>query len=165
MARIVQEPAPILRQEAALVPLTDIGSTKVQRLIRDMKDALSGEEDGVAIAAPQIGASYRIFVVSQKASKKFTEDLVFINPELIRIGKLKEELSEGCLSVRWKYGYVKRATTATVRAYNIEGNEFVMQGRGLLAQIFQHEIDHLNGILFIDKARDVEDVPPGVVHG
>ncbi|MEK7105795.1 MAG: peptide deformylase, partial [Patescibacteria group bacterium] len=72
----------------------------------------------------------------------------------------KELVSEGCLSVRWKYGLVKRATTATVRALNAEGNEFVMSGKGLLAQIFQHEVDHLNGVLFIDTAIDVEDLPP-----
>jgi peptide deformylase len=125
-----------------------------------MKEALNAEEDGVAIAAPQINHSLRIFVVAKRASKLLTEDTAFINPVIIRIGKKKEELSEGCLSVRWKYGLVKRATSATVRAYNIDGNEFVMSGRGLLAQIFQHEIDHLNGILFIDKAKKVEDIPP-----
>lgn len=125
-----------------------------------MKTALAGQDDGVAIAAPQIGHSLRIFVVAQRASKQLTEDTVFINPEIIRIGKKKEELSEGCLSVRWKYGLVKRSTSATVKALNKDGNEFVMPGRGLLAQIFQHEIDHLNGILFIDKATAVQDIPP-----
>jgi len=62
--------------------------------------------------------------------------------------------------VRWKYGLVKRSVTATVRALNVEGNEFMMSGAGLLAQIFQHEIDHLDGILFIDKAKNIEDIPP-----
>jgi len=114
----------------------------------------------VAIAAPQLGESLRIFVVSKKVNKKFEEDLVFINPEIIRIGKQKKVMQEGCLSVRWKYGDVKRSTTASVRALNEQGNEFVMNGRGLLAQIFQHETDHLNGILFIDTAKNIEDIPP-----
>lgn len=125
-----------------------------------MNTALDREEDGVAIAAPQIAVPLRIFVVSKKASKQLSANTAFINPEIIRLGKLKAELSEGCLSVRWKYGTVKRSTSATVRAINAEGNEFVMNGRGLLAQIFQHEIDHLNGVLFIDKAKNVEDLPP-----
>jgi len=160
MTTIVQEPTPVLRAVAAPVPLTTITSPEVQRIIADMKKALAQADDGVAIAAPQIGESVRIFVVSEKASKRFNEPAVFINPEIIRIGKQKEELSEGCLSVRWKYGLIKRATSATVRAYNAKGHEFVMPGRGLLAQIFQHEIDHLNGILFIDTARNIEDIPP-----
>lgn len=125
-----------------------------------MRDAIAQEKDAVAIAAPQLGESVRIFVVGKRVNKKFTEDLVFINPEIVRLGKNKEMMQEGCLSVRWKYGDVKRATTATVRAINQDGNEFVMSGRGLLAQIFQHEIDHLNGILFIDTAKNVEDLPP-----
>ncbi len=160
MPDIVQEPAPVLRQVAAPLTTTEIASTRVQNILTDMKIALAGQDDGVAIAAPQIGHSMRIFVVAQKASKLLKEDTVFINPEIIRIGKKKEELSEGCLSVRWKYGLVKRSTSATVKALNADGNEFVMSGRGLLAQIFQHEIDHLNGVLFIDKATAVQDVPP-----
>jgi peptide deformylase len=145
---------------AATIPTADIKSSHIKQVIADMKAALKTQADGVAIAAPQIGVPLRIFVVAQRASKQLTEDTVFINPEFVRIGKKKEELSEGCLSVRWKYGLVKRATSATVRAYNANGNEFVMSGRGLLAQIFQHEIDHLDGVLFIDKATHIQDIPP-----
>ena len=160
MTPIVQEPAAVLRQTAVAVAPSDIPSPKIQRIIKEMKVALTGEADGVAIAAPQIGHSLRIFVVAQRASKLLTEDAVFINPEILRMGRKKEPLSEGCLSVRWKYGLVKRATSCTVKALNGEGNEFVMHGRGLLAQIFQHEVDHLNGTLFIDKATDIKDIPP-----
>lgn len=164
MVTIIQEPHSTLRLVANPVPVSDIGTMTIATIVARMKEALHSQDDGVAIAAPQIGESVRIFVVSQRASKKFTEDMVFINPELVRLGRKKEDLSEGCLSVRWKYGIVKRSTTATVRARNLEGNEFVMKGEGLLAQIFQHEIDHLNGILFIDKAKDIEDVPPEKAH-
>lgn len=160
MKEIVQEPHAVLRQIAQPVAPEAITSENIQNIIADMSAALDREDDGVAIAAPQIGVPLRIFVVSKKASKQLSANTAFINPEIIRIGKLKEELSEGCLSVRWKYGTVKRSTSATVRAFNIEGNEFVVNGRGLLAQIFQHEMDHLNGILFIDKAKNIEDMPP-----
>jgi len=160
MKDIVQEPHPVLRQKAVEVAHTDITGDEIQSIIRDMNKALDIQDDGVAIAAPQIGVSLRIFVVSKKASKQLSENTAFINPEIIRLGKIKEEMSEGCLSVRWKYGTVRRSTTATVRALNAEGNEFVVSGRGLLAQIFQHENDHLNGTLFIDKAKNIEDLPP-----
>jgi peptide deformylase len=164
MATILQEPNAVLRQVAAPVPASAIGSAQLNDIIARMKTALAAQDDGVAIAAPQIGESLRIFVVARRVSKKpikeLEDDMVFINPEIIRLGKKKDELSEGCLSVRWKYGLVKRSITATVRAQNEQGHEFVMSGSGLLAQIFQHEIDHLNGILFIDKATHIEDHPP-----
>ncbi len=153
-------PDPVLRLVAPAVPVAAISSKHIQSVIAAMKTAIEGEEDAVAIAAPQLGESLRIFVVSKKVNKKFDEDLVFINPEIIRFGKQKKAMQEGCLSVRWKYGDVRRATTASVRALNEKGHEFVMDGRGLLAQIFQHEVDHLNGILFIDTAKNVEDLPP-----
>ncbi|MDB5254834.1 MAG: peptide deformylase, peptide deformylase [Candidatus Nomurabacteria bacterium] len=160
MKAIVQSPEPVLRKIAAEVQPSAIKSAFIQGLLQDMRDAIAREEDAVAIAAPQLGESLRIFVVGKRVNKKYEEDLVFINPEIIRFGKVKAIMQEGCLSVRWKYGDVKRATTASVRALNAEGNEFVMNGRGLLAQIFQHETDHLNGILFIDTAKNVEDIPP-----
>lgn len=160
MKAIVQSPEPVLRKIAVPVQPSAIQSKEIQHLLQDMRDAIAREDDAVAIAAPQLGESLRIFVVSKRASKKFDEDIVFINPEIIRLGKTKEMMQEGCLSVRWKYGDVKRSTTATVRALNADGHEFVLSGRGLLAQIFQHETDHLNGILFIDTAKNVEDIPP-----
>lgn len=169
MTTIVQEPNDILRKTANPVDPKDIGSKKLTKIISDMRKELDGESDGVAIAAPQIGVGLRLFVVAKhilkKSQKEKNEDIVFINPEIIRLGRKKEELSEGCLSVRWKYGLVKRSTTATIKALNEAGNEFVMNGTGLLAQIFQHEIDHLNGVLFIDKAKNIEDLPPLKSHG
>jgi len=160
MKTIVQVPDQVLRRTALPVAVAAVKSKMIRALIEEMKAAVDREEDAVAIAAPQLGESLRIFVVSKKVNKKFEEDLVFINPEIIRIGKQKKVMQEGCLSVRWKYGDVKRSTTASVRALNEQGNEFVMNGRGLLAQIFQHETDHLNGILFIDTAKNIEDIPP-----
>lgn len=160
MVEIVQSPHQTLRLVAKEVSLEKINSVETKKIIEQMKKSLHGEDDGVAIAAPQIDVQLRIFVVSKKALPKNSDDMVFINPIITKFGKKKEAMSEGCLSVRWKYGMVKRSTTATVKAYNEQGNEFVMSGKGLLAQIFQHETDHLNGILFTDKATDIEDLPP-----
>lgn len=163
MSDIVQSPHATLRATASEVARADIGSKKISDILMEMKHALHGEDDGVAIAAPQIDVPLRIFIVAQKALPKATEDIVFINPTITRLGKKKEMVSEGCLSVRWKYGMVKRSVTATVKALNEQGHEFVMSGKGLIAQIFQHEVDHLDGILFIDRAIDIEDLPPEVL--
>lgn len=147
-----------------------IGTPKLAKIIKEMKTALEAQSDGVAIAAPQIGVSLRMFVVSgriyeilyptDEASKKKVEDMVFINPEIVKISKEREELEEGCLSVRYLYGKIMRAKKAKVRALNEKGEEFEMGGSGLIAQIFQHETDHLEGKLFIDSATDIHDLPP-----
>ncbi len=95
-----------------------------------------------------------------KPDEKIEPDLVCINPTLIKLSKQKKKVPEGCLSVRWLYGNVLRAEKATVEAYDEHGKKFTRGGSGLLAQIFQHETDHLNGILFIDTAEDVEEMKP-----
>lgn len=163
MSGIIQSPHATLRSIAKEVTQKQIKSGEIKKITEQMKESLRNEDDGVAIAAPQIDVPLRIFVVSKKVLPKAKDDVVFINPVITKLGKKKEMVSEGCLSVRWKYGMVKRSLTATVRAINMEGNEFVTSGKGLLAQIFQHETDHLNGVLFIDKAVDVEDIPPEAV--
>jgi peptide deformylase len=88
------------------------------------------------------------------------QDAVFINPVLKKVSNEKRIVEEGCLSVRWLYGKVKRGTKATVQAWDENGQKFERGGTGLLAQIFQHETDHLNGVLFIDKAKYVEEILP-----
>jgi len=168
MRKIVQEGAAVLRGEAKEVPLKDITSPKIKKIIADMKAALLPHKDGVAIAAPQIGEALRIFVVSghvfdpkalaqdDKSAKR--EDIAFINPEIVKSSKEKEWMPEGCLSVRPWYGEVRRSKKVTIRAYDEKGKKINRGASELLAQIFQHEIDHLNGVLFIDKARDVEKI-------
>lgn len=166
MREIVERNHAVLREKAKEVPPKEIGSDNIQNIIHDMKEALEAEEDGVAIAAPQIGESLRIFVVSGRAISMFkkikerSEDLVFINPRITKISKKTEWMEEGCLSVRYLYGKVKRSTKVTVSALSEKGLPFEMGSSGLLAQIFQHETDHLDGVLFTDKAENVQDLPP-----
>lgn len=184
---ILQKEEKVLRQIAKNVPLEDIGTEKINKIISEMKEALDSQDDGVAIAAPQIGYSLRIFVVSRKVEEILAEakesklnknkpvneevetnpkininskDLVFINPVIKKLSKEKKSVEEGCLSVRYLYGQVKRSTKATVEAYDENGKKFQRGGTGLVAQIFQHEIDHLDGVLFIDKAQNVEEIFP-----
>ncbi|OHA83858.1 MAG: hypothetical protein A2937_00825 [Candidatus Yonathbacteria bacterium RIFCSPLOWO2_01_FULL_47_33b] len=179
MVTIVQKEAPVLRAHAEPVNPKDFDSPRLKKILEDMKVALEKEEDGVAIAAPQIGVPLRIFVVSHRAfefveneindedlhgtdapkhQKSPARDMVFINPEITKLSRKKIWVPEGCLSVRWLYGETSRADKATVRAYDEHGKLFTRGGSGLMAQIFQHETDHLNGILFIDHARNVEKI-------
>jgi peptide deformylase len=165
VTKIVQREDPVLRQIAKEVPVSAITTPKIQKIISDMKKALASQDDGVAIAAPQIGLALRIFVISGKANDiaKKTEnspDEVYINPIITKISKDKKLVDEGCLSVRYLYGKTKRSTRASIEAYNEKGKKFSHGASGLIAQIFQHETDHLNGILFIDHAKQIRDLPP-----
>jgi len=165
VTKIVQKENPVLREIAKEVPVSTITSAKIQKIITQMKKALASQDDGVAIAAPQIAVSLRIFIISGKANDivKGTEgslDEVYINPVFTKISKDKKLVDEGCLSVRYLYGKTKRSTRATIEAYDEKGKKFSRGASGLIAQIFQHETDHLNGILFIDNAKEIKDLPP-----
>lgn len=162
MVKIVQNGDEILRQKALTVPHLDITSAKIADVIARMKTAMLSQKDGIAIAAPQIGELLRIFLVNgdllklaDKTYKGDGGDLIFINPEITKRSRDKKEVEEGCLSVRWLYGKVRRCTRMTISAYNEKGEKIVRGASGLLAQVFQHEIDHLEGVLFIDKAREI----------
>ncbi len=172
MKDILQYEHPILRGKAKEVPTSDITGPEIQKVISEMKEVMATQEDGVAIAAPQIGYPLCIFIVSDnvmkeadKEYKSIGRDLVFINPKISKLSRDKHEVEEGCLSVRWKYGKVKRSIKATIEGYNELGEKVIRGASGLLAQIFQHETEHLNGILFIDKAKDIEDIPPEELEG
>lgn len=163
----------VLRQVAKEVPLEEISSPRIKKILEDMKDALATQDDGVAIAAPQIGVSLRIFVVSgrvigymkgEEENEKKYDDLVFINPKILKLSKEKKWVEEGCLSIRYLYGKVNRSVKAQISAYDEHGKYFRKGASGLMAQIYQHETDHLEGKLFTDTAKDVEDIPPEEVR-
>ncbi|MEY4440377.1 MAG: hypothetical protein RLY49_3 [Candidatus Parcubacteria bacterium] len=161
MKKIVQQENPVLRAIAEEVDISSIIKPEVQKIIKEMFESLEDQKDGVALAAPQIAYSKRIFVISpQMLETKVSLPLVYINPVIIKKSKDKKNMEEGCLSCRWWYGKTKRSSRATVRAYDEKGKEFEVEGRGLVAQIFQHEIDHLDGVLFIDHAKDLKEVEP-----
>ena len=176
MKEIVQRDNKVLRQKAKEILVKDIKTPKIKKVLKEMSLALKSQSDGVAIAAPQIGYSLAIFVVSGKIFHKdfirgeeelkkipkqeIPKDLVFINPKISKRSSDKEWLPEGCLSVRWLYGNALRSKKATVTAYDEHGKKFTRGASGLLAQIFQHETDHLNGVLFIDHAKDIKEELP-----
>lgn len=175
-SEIVQNGNPVLRAVARQVEADEFGTKELHHTIELMNSALEKESDGVAIAAPQIGISQRIFVVSRKAfsindvenkdedsttgqaMRLPARNMVFINPEIIKLSRKKVKVPEGCLSVRWLFGDTIRHEKATVRAYDENGKMFTYGGSGLIAQIFQHEYDHLEGTLFIDHASNIEEL-------
>ena len=166
MKTILQTGDPTLRRIAKPISKSEILSPRIKKLIVEMKKLLAKEELGVALAAPQVGESLRLFLVAGKAlaerNKKGeivgeSPDLVFINPEVLRVSRTKKEMHEGCLSLRGKWGIVPRAQKMSVRACDEQGNLFTHNATGLLAHIFQHEMDHLEGVLYTDKAKFVYD--------
>lgn len=164
MAKLVAQSHEALHSIAAEVPVSDITSPQIQKVLRDMRTALDSYKvegfRGVAIAAPQIGVALRIFIVHVDPSEKGDADipdLVAINPRIVKISKKRRVVGEGCLSVPQHYGAVSRATHATIRAYDEHGKEYERGAGGILAQIFQHEVDHLDGTLFVDRAEKVWD--------
>lgn len=164
MKPIIQDGDKALRGIAKEIPTDWYGTQKLLDILKDMEEALDAEADGVALAAPQIALPYRIFIVRhdrmeappEDGSTRPAEVGVFINPVLQKTSKKKVELDEGCLSVRGYYGKTNRFERATVVAYDANGARFTRGAGGILAQAFQHEIDHLNGILFIDHAHSIE---------
>lgn len=137
-------PDPVLKQPAAEV--TDVDAT-VRRLLTDMVDTMYAA-NGVGLAAPQVGISRRIAVVD--VSEEGNKPMHFVNPEIIaREGETSSE--EGCLSIPDYRDTISRNSKVTVRAIDINGNPFELHADGLLAICLQHEIDHLDGILFVDR--------------
>ena len=179
---ITKEPSKVLRKKAAEVATSEIKNRAIQRLISDMKKTLKNTPDGVGLAAPQVGESLKIFIVSEEAKEidkaekegwkrrehenpeiKNTKPYeardwkyyVFINPKVKNISKNKLDGPEGCLSVPGKFGTVKRHEKITVEAYDEHGKKFTRGASCFFARVMQHELDHLIGTLFIDKAKEL----------
>lgn len=176
MREIVQDGAPVLREVAKPVAEALFGSPELAALLADMEAALDREPDGVALAAPQVGTSLRVFIVRMDrvepppmppggigdAPLPAREAIIetYINPDIVKTSRKRTRSDEGCLSVRGIYGTTNRHERVTLRAERPDGSRFTRGAGGLLAQIFEHEVDHLNGILFTDGAEQVVEVRP-----
>jgi peptide deformylase len=143
---IVKYPDPVLAKRGAPVTVFD---DKLKTLVEEMFESMYLAQ-GIGLAAPQIGLSQRLTIIDVSFKKNPEEKIVLINPEIIeREGEQYEE--EGCLSLPEIREKVKRAAKVKVRAQNTDGEWFEIEGEELLARAFQHEIDHLDGVLFIDR--------------
>ncbi len=142
---IVKYPDPILSKRGAPVTTFD---DKLKTLVEEMFESMYAAQ-GIGLAAPQIGISQRLTIIDISFKKNPDEKIVLINPEIIeREGKQLEE--EGCLSLPEIREKVRRSAWVKVKAQDVDGKWFELEGEELLARAFQHEIDHLDGVLFID---------------
>jgi len=150
---IVTNPSAYLRKKSSPVKKKYIPMTECQNFIDDMIETMYAK-DGIGLAAPQVAKNLRIIVVAD--GKK---PLVFINPTLYRKSWGKIEVEEGCLSIPGVWGRVKRHSAVSVSALDRDGNKIKIRAKDMMAVVLQHEIDHLDGILFIDKAEDLSEPP------
>lgn len=150
---IITEGDPRLRQKSLRVRTVD---ESVRELARDLWDTVRAAR-GLGLAAPQIGVLRRVIVVSippdYEEEGAPAVELTLVNPEIVRASGRQVGL-EGCLSIPGWYGEVPRYQNVTVKALDLDGREVRVKGSGLLARVLQHEIDHLDGILFIDRIED-----------
>lgn len=160
MAKLVPENHPALHTIAEEITQEDFDSGLVAKTIKDLKAALKSYSvegfTAVAIAAPQIGISKRLFIIEDQSSDRDALPcLVAINPHILKTSKKTHVVGEGCLSLPNQYGEVRRHKNVTMQALDENGTSYERGAGGLLAQIIQHENNHLDGILFTDIAEKV----------
>lgn len=143
-------PDPVLRQKAKRVRTID-GS--IRKLISDMLETLHAAPGRAGLAAPQVGVSLRVIVIGLPEE----EDIVLINPEIVRT-KGEQVVTEGCLSIPGYFGEITRAEQVTVKGRDQTGKETRIKANDFLAQALQHEIDHINGTLYIDHLESIDEL-------
>lgn len=143
---VLQYPDPTLRKKA--VPVTEI-TDEIRKLADDMIETMYAD-DGIGLAAPQVGESIRMVVIDLSGPSRRDGATVYINPELEMVGDELVESEEGCLSVPDLRSNVKRQAVVRVKALDLEGKEFTEDAEDIAAICLQHECDHLDGVLFVD---------------
>jgi len=154
MLKIITLPTPSLRERSKEIDRDFLLSPQTQKLIDEMIPKMY-ESDGIGLAAPQIAHNIRICIIGKDSDKKLKEDLVLVNPTWKKSSKKKNTDLEGCLSVPHTFGKVIRYTHIDVQALDRHGNKISFSAKKFLARVIQHEVDHLDGILFIDKATEI----------
>ena len=148
--QILTYPAPILRQKAAPIEgVTDWVRQVARRMLELMREVA-----GVGLAGPQVGVPLRLFVANTVAERE--GDRVFINPILSRSSRRTEQREEGCLSLPEVTGMIRRPYSITIDAIDLDGNEIHLMGEDLMARAWQHETDHLDGILIVDRMARID---------
>ena len=153
---------PVLRQVARPVPLEAIGSPDVQRFIDDMIETMR-EYDGAGLAAPQVHTLLQIAVIEVAANPRYPDApsvplTVLVNPVVTPLTDEMEEGWEGCLSVPDMRGRVPRFTAVRLEGYDREGHRLDLVAKDFFARVIQHETDHLNGIVYVDRMRDLSSL-------
>lgn len=141
-----------LRRKASKFDFKKHNKKEIRELVKKMRVVMK-KVNGIGLSANQIGLDMRVFTAQPE--KKF---YTVFNPEIIKESDEKVDMEEGCLSVPNLYGSVERAEKVTLTGFDINNKKLKIKAWGLLARVFQHEIDHLNGILFIDKCKEVHKI-------
>jgi len=149
---IIKDPDPRLRKKSVELEKDNLKTEEFKTLCQDMMSTMQAK-DGIGLAAPQIGQNIRLIAINIKDGA-----VCLINPKIKHASWSKEWDEEGCLSIPHTFGKVKRPKSITCTFLNLEGKKNKIRAKGLLARVIQHEIDHLDGILFIDKAKDIKRV-------
>lgn len=160
MAKLVPEQHPALHSIAEEITTEEFSDGTVAKILKGLRQGIKTYDvDGftaVAIAAPQIGVAKRMFLIEdQSPDGDRLPTIIAINPTLTKLSKKSHVVGEGCLSVPERYGLVRRSTNVTITALDETGQPFTRGAGGLLAQIIQHEYDHLDGTLFVDRAEKI----------
>lgn len=142
-----------LRRKVSEFDFKKLKRGEIRELIKTMRQSMQ-EAEGIGLSANQIGLDLKVFVA--KVENKF---YAVFNPEIIQSSKETVSMEEGCLSVPGVFGTLDRPEKITIKGYDPNGKSIKIKSWGLLARVFQHEIDHLNGKLFIDKAKNIAKVP------
>lgn len=143
--QVITIPHKTLRNKAKSVDKHDLQKDTMQMFITNLIETMR-KEDGIGLAAPQVDHSLRMFVIATEDGAK-----VFVNPKILTKSWSKNIDEEGCLSIPAVYGTVKRSNKVMIKALDRNGESFLLKANGLLARVIQHENDHLNGEMFIDK--------------
>ncbi|MFA6427385.1 MAG: peptide deformylase [Candidatus Magasanikbacteria bacterium] len=164
MLKIVTIPNKNLRTRSTEIDRDILLSKEIQKFAQDMIPMMY-KADGVGLAAPQVGKNIRLCVIGKEGIKKDSkatvsknEDLILVNPVWVKKNKKKNSDVEGCLSVPKTFGSVSRYSDIHVTALDSNGNPMTFDAHGFFARVIQHEVDHLDGILFIDKATNIYTV-------
>jgi peptide deformylase len=154
---ILTIPTPSLRDRSKEVTRDFVLEPNTQAYIKDLIITMY-DDDGIGIASPQVGKNIRICIIGREATPDKKKDLVLVNPVWTKTSRKTDWDTEGCLSVPKFYGKVKRYTTIHVEALDEQGNPISFEAKKFFARVIQHEVDHLDGILFIDKAKDIYEI-------
>jgi peptide deformylase len=145
---ITKKGEPVLHRPSKDVAEAEFGTAKLRKLVNDMVETMVHAK-GVGIAAPQIGIDKRIFIAESDAGP-----IAVLNPRIVKYSKKRVRGEEGCLSIPGKYDKLLRAKEVTVEGRTVEGKKLVFIAKDFFARIMQHEIDHLDGLLYVDRVEE-----------
>lgn len=152
-----KEEEKFLRKKTIPFDFSKFSSKEIRETIKEMRKIMH-QAEGIGLSANQVGLPYRFFIAEVPEENGYSKFYAIFNPQITKASTEKEEMEEGCLSVPNCFGNTERSYKLVLEGQDYKGKKIKIKAWGLLARVFQHEIDHLEGILFIDKAKDLYEV-------